>query len=316
MKRNPETNTDRRRFMQAALGALAASPLAGAAMQAAPKKENTVSTDPIFRISLAQWSLHRTIRSGDLDAMDFASCSTKQFGISGLEYVSSFYNDRKEDETLPTDLKQRADDHGATSLLIMVDGEGNLGAPDEAERADAIERHHRWLRIAKALGCHSIRVNAHSEGTPDEQIALCAKGMTGLLKHADALELNVLIENHGGHSSNGAWLSSLMQTVDHPRFGTLPDFGNFVLDWNTMEMYDRYTGVTELMPYAKAVSAKSHDFDDDGNETGTDYDRMMKIVLDTGYRGWVGVEYEGERLPEAEGIERTRDLLVRFGGKA
>lgn len=311
-----EAMTDRRRFMQAALGTLAASSFAGAAMQADSKKENTVSTDPLFRISLAQWSLHRTIRSGELDAMDFATCSTKQFGITGLEYVSAFYNERKEDDSFPADLKQRADDHGATSLLIMVDGEGHLGAPGEDERADAIDRHHRWLRIAKAIGCHSIRVNAHSEGTPDEQIALCAKGMTGLMKHADALELNVLIENHGGHSSNGAWLSTLMRTVDHPRFGTLPDFGNFVLDWNTMEMYDRYTGVTELMPYAKAVSAKSHDFDDAGNETGTDYDRMMKIVLDTGYRGWIGVEYEGDRLSESEGIVCTRDLLTRYGGRA
>ena len=301
--------------MQATVGMLAVTPFAGAALQMNPK-ENTVSDDPVFRISLAQWSLHRTIRSGELDAMDFASCSTGTFGIKGLEYVNSFYKERRDDKSLPAELQQRADDHGATSLLIMIDGEGRLGAPADDERADAVDRHHRWMRIAKAIGCHSIRVNANSEGTPDEQIAHCAKGMTELLRHADELEVNVLIENHGGHSSNGAWLSTLMRTVDHPRFGTLPDFGNFVLNWDTMEMYDRYKGVSELMPFAKAVSAKSNEFDEQGNETATDYDRMMKIVLDTGYRGWIGVEYEGGGLSEADGIVRTRDLLARYGGRA
>tara|TARA_Y100001933_G_scaffold197414_1_gene198086 strand:+ start:979 stop:1866 length:888 start_codon:yes stop_codon:yes gene_type:complete len=279
-------------------------------------EEKMVSSDPLFRISLAQWSLHRTIRAGDLDPMEFAACSTGTFGISGLEYVNSFYRERRDDASLPSELKQRATDNGATSLLIMVDGEGRLGAPDEDERADAVDRHHRWMRIAKTIGCHSIRVNANSEGTPDEQIARCALGMERLLRHADELELNVLIENHGGHSSNGAWLSTLMRTVDHPRFGTLPDFGNFVLDWDTMEMYDRYKGVTELMPFAKAVSAKSNDFDEEGNETSTDFERMLKIVLDTGYRGWIGVEYEGGNLSEADGIVRTRELLMKHGGRS
>ena len=314
MPDEPRT-TDRRAFIQAAFGILAATSFAGATPQTNPK-ENTVSDDPVFRISLAQWSLHRTIRSGELDAMDFAACSTGTFGISGLEYVNSFYKERRDDGSLPAELKQRADDHGATNLLIMIDGEGRLGAPGDEERADAVDRHRRWMHIAKAIGCHSIRVNANSEGTPDEQIASCARGMTELLAHADELELNVLIENHGGYSSDGAWLSTLMRTVDHPRFGTLPDFGNFVLDWDTMEQYDRYKGVSELMPFAKAVSAKSNDFDAQGNETATDYDRMLKIVLDTGYRGWIGVEYEGSELSEADGIVRTRDLLTRYGGRA
>lgn len=313
MKADQNKQTDRREFIQTALGAMAVTPLI-AEMQKT-QLENEMTDAPAFRISLAQWSLHRTIRSGDLDPLDFASRSTCDFGISGLEYVSSFYGDQKTSDTLPKELKKRAEDHGAINLLIMVDGEGALGANNDAERAEAVENHRRWLEIAREIGCHSIRVNAHSSGTPDEQITLCAKGMTSLLKHADALEMNVLIENHGGLSSHGAWLSSLMRTVDHPHFGTLPDFGNFVLDWETKETYDRYKGVSELMPFAKAVSAKSHDFDENGNETGTDYDRMMKIVLDTGYSGWIGVEYEGDQLPEAEGIERTRDLLIRYGGR-
>ncbi len=306
--------SDRRSFLRNTIGMLAVTPTAGSILQT-QTKENAVSDEPPFRISLAQWSLHRTIRSGELDAMDFAARSAETYGIKGLEYVNSFYMDRRDDDSLPAELKRRSDDVDATNLVIMIDGEGRLGAPQEAERADAIDRHHRWMRIAKKIGCHSIRVNANSEGTPDEQIALCAMGMSGLLEHADELELNVLIENHGGHSSNGAWLSTLMRTVDHPRFGTLPDFGNFVLDWDTMEQYDRYLGMTELMPFAKAVSAKSNEFDDAGNETGTEYERMLKIVFDAGYRGWIGIEYEGSQLSEHEGIERTRDLLVRFGGR-
>ena len=97
--------------------------------------------------------------------------------------------------------------------------------------------------------------------------------------------------------------------VDHPRCGTLPDFGNFRI--TREEEYDRYQGVKELMTYAKGVSAKSHDFDEQGNETRTDYARMMKIVLDAGYRGYVGIEYEGNRLSEPEGIKATKVLLER-----
>ena len=311
---SPEETTDRRNFLRMSLGMLAVTPLASAMSDRTLQPENAMNNPPAFRISLAQWSLHRTIRNGDLDAMDFAACSTGKYGINALEYVSTFYGDRKMDRNLPAELTQRADDHGARSLLIMVDNEGHLGSPNQSERDEAVENHRRWIEIARATGCHSIRVNAHSGGTPDEQIGLCAKGMTSLLSHADELEINVIIENHGGNSSNGAWLSTLMRTVDHPRFGTLPDFGNFILDWDTKEEYDRYKGVTELMPYAKAVSAKSHDFDEQGNETGTDYDRMMKIVLDSGYDGWVGVEYEGGSLSEHDGIVRTRDLLLRLGG--
>jgi L-ribulose-5-phosphate 3-epimerase len=276
--------------------------------------EDGMSTDTWFRISLAQWSLHRMLRADELDPMDFPSFTRKQFGINAVEYVNSFYKDRAKDPAFPAELRSRAEDAGVESLLIMIDGEGALGAPDPAERELAIDNHRRWLEIAKALGCHSIRVNAISAGTPDEQLALCAKGMSSLLVHADALNMNVLIENHGGNSSNGAWLSNLMQTVDNPRFGTLPDFGNFMLDYDTKEQYDRYLGMTELMPYAKAVSAKSHAFDEHGTETGTSYERTLGIVKNAGYRGWIGIEYEGDVHDETRGIEFTRDLLLRHGG--
>ena len=317
-------HTDRRRFLQCSLGCIAAAAMPGFASAEADAPgspelntsnlEHPMKTETWFRISLAQWSLHRTIRGGELDCMDFPAHAHDRFGVKAVEYVNSFYGDQRDDPAFPARLRQRAEDAGVESLLIMIDGEGNLGAPDAAERQQAVDNHRRWLDIAKAIGCHSIRVNAHSAGSPDEQIEHCATGMTMLLKHADELELNVLIENHGGHSSNGAWLSSLMRTVDHPRFGTLPDFGNFILDWNTKEEYDRYLGVTELMPYAKAVSAKSNAFDADGVETNTDYVRMLEIVKAAEYRGWIGIEYEGSGHDEATGIELTRDLLLRHGG--
>ena len=119
-------------------------------------------------------------------------------------------------------------------------------------------------------------------------------------------KLNVIVENHGGLSSNGKWLRSVIQKVDLPNCGTLPDFGNFPPET------DRYEAVEMLMPYAKAVSAKSYDFNDTGDETQIDYYKMMKIVLDAGYHGYVGIEYEGNRLSENDGILATKRLLEKI----
>jgi len=226
-----------------------------------------------------------------------------------VEYVNSFFKDKARDEAYLGEMKRRADDAGVRSLLIMVDGEGALGDPDDGERSKVIERHRRWLEAAKDLGCHSIRVNAASRGTPQEQRDHVADGLRQLTEIAVPYELNVIVENHGGISSNGAWLASVIRQVDHPRCGTLPDFGNFQI--TSGEWYDRYQGVEELMPFAKAVSAKSNDFDAEGNEVHTDYRRMMRIVLDAGYRGYVGIEYEGEKIGEDEGIIATKKLLER-----
>ena len=267
------------------------------------------SEPQLFTISLAEWSLHRTLNAGELDNLDFPATARRDYGIGAVEYVNSFFKDKAEDQDYLTDLKQRADDNGVRSLLIMCDGEGALGDPDEAARTQAVENHYRWVEAAKFLGGHSIRVNAQSRGTPEEQLDLAADGLRRLTEFATERDVNVIVENHGGLSSNGAWLTSVMRAVDHPGCGTLPDFGNFRIaedDW-----YDRYQGVTELMPFAKAVSAKSHDFDEHGDETGTDYMRMMRVVLDAGYRGYVGIEYEGSRLSEPEGIRATKALLEK-----
>jgi sugar phosphate isomerase/epimerase len=262
---------------------------------------------PLFKISLAQWSLHRMLFAGKLDALDFAAFTKNEFGIEAIEYVNSFFKQYAEDKAYLDELKKRADDNGVKSLLIMVDGEGALGDPDDVKREQAIINHHKWVNAAKFLGCHSIRVNAQSSGTYDEQRDLATDGLRRLTEFAAREDLNVIVENHGGLSSNGGWLAAVMKQVDHPRCGTLPDFGNFHL--GSDKWYDRYQGVTELMPFAKAVSAKSHDFDGSGNETHTDFRRMMKIVLDAGYGGYVGIEYEGDSLSEVDGVKATKKLL-------
>jgi sugar phosphate isomerase/epimerase len=269
----------------------------------------TTVKEPLFKISLAEWSLHNTLFAKELDHLDFAKTAKREFGIGAIELVNQFFKDKAEDQTYLKELKNRADSEGVKSLLIMCDGEGRLGDPDNQKRTKAVENHYKWVEAAKFLGCHSIRVNAASSGSFEEQMKLAADGLKRLTEFSAKYDMNVLVENHGGLSSNGEWLAGVMKTVDHPFCGTLPDFGNFQINEN--EWYDRYKGVQELMPFAKAVSAKSHEFDANGNEVRTDYLKIMKIVLDAGYRGYVGIEYEGRELSEIEGIKATKLLLER-----
>lgn len=264
--------------------------------------------EPPFRISLAQWSLHRTLRSGGLDHLDFARAAKRDYGIDAIEYVNTFFKDRARDPAYLAEMNRRASGEGVVQHLIMCDGEGSIGDPDAAQRKQTVENHRKWLEAAKTLGCASIRVNAASAGTFEEQQKLSADGLRQLCEAADPLGLNVIVENHGGLSSNGQWLAGVMKLVDHRRCGTLPDFGN----WGD---YDPYQGVSELMPFAKAVSAKSHEFDEQGNEAAKDYRRLMKIVLGAGYRSWVGIEYEGRALSEPDGIRATKRLLERVRGE-
>ena len=299
------SNLKRRDFLKfgaSIAGGLAATGLRGSLLSDIKK--------PIaFKISLAEWSLHRALQSKEIDHLDFYSVAKKEFDISAVEYVNTFFFNKAKDVTYLKEMKTRADDLSVKSLLIMCDSEGNLGDPDNSKRKTAVENHHKWAEAAKFLGCHSIRVNARSEGSYDEQIELAADGLRRLTEFGDSIGINTIVENHGGLSSNGKWLSAVMEKVDHPRIGTLPDFGNFRLDGE--EWYDRYQGVRELMPYAKAVSAKSHEFDSDGNEINTDYYKMMKIVLDASYNSHVGIEYEGTAHSEMEGIRLTLELLKK-----
>jgi len=286
---------NRRQFLTAMAAAVAGSQ--AWAVDASPPA-------PAFRISLAEWSLHRTIFAGKLDNLDFPRAAKEQFDIEAVEYVNQFFKDKAKDAAYLSDLAKRAEDHGVTNVLIMCDGLGNLGDPDNAARSQAIENHFPWVEAAKRLGCHSIRVNAASKGSPEEQQKLAADGLSRLSDYAAQMDMAVLVENHGGLSSNGQWLSGVIQLVNKPNCGTLPDFGNF-------HDYDRYRGVEELLPFAKAVSAKSHEFDAEGNEVRTDFRRMLQLVVAAGYRGWVGIEYEGKALSEADGILATKKLLER-----
>lgn len=262
---------------------------------------------PLFHISLAEWSLHRMLRAGKLDHLDFPKFASEQFQIDAVEYVNQFF--KGTDQPYLKDLKSRAMDAGVRSVLIMCDGEGKLGDPDKIKRTQAVQNHVKWLDAAQYLGCHSIRVNAGSEGSYEEQMHLAADGLHQLCEFAAPRELNVIIENHGGISSNAEWLVSTIKEVDHPRCGTLPDFGNFTVDPNNS--YDPYQGVRLMMPYAKGVSAKSRDFDEHGNESNIDFFRMLRIVLDSGYHRFVGIEYEGDDLSEVDGIRKTKRLLER-----
>jgi len=306
---------NRRNFIKTAT--LLSSGLSFSGLSAFKKNKMT------FKISLAEWSLHRSIKSNMIDHMDFYDITKNKFGLSAVEYVNTFFFDKAKDKIYLNEMKMRADDLGIESLLIMCDNEGSLGDPDPIARTKAVENHYKWAEAAKFLGCHSIRVNAylteslHGTSTGDfnitgsyeNQINLAADGLRRLTEFGDTIGINTIVENHGGLSSNGQWLAAVMEKVDHPRVGTLPDFGNFRIQ--DEEWYDRYKGVEELMPYAKAVSAKSHDFDSHGNEINTDYYKMMNIVLDAGYNGYVGIEYEGGKLDEMAGIQATKDLLEK-----
>ncbi len=282
--------------------------------------------EPFFKLYLAQWSLNKAVRAGEQSPLDFAQ-KASELGFEGIEYVSQLYRNELEKEADPKvamekllkTLKEKSETYKVKNLLIMVDGEGNLATLDDKERAQTIENHKKWVDAAKYLGCHSIRVNAHGEGTSEEVAEAAVKGLTALATYAAPQGINVLVENHGGYTSNGQWLAKVMEEVNMPNCGTLPDFGNFCItegygSINSEECdnaYDIYKGVSELMPYAKAVSAKSYDFDENGGQPKIDYVKMMQIVKDAGYTGLVGVEYEGENLSEIDGIKATRELLLK-----
>ena len=305
-------NVGRKDFLKK-IGLLSAGVIAAPGLASAGMKRDIISSEMFFDISLAQWSLHKALFGGELDNLDFAATAKNEFGISAVEYVNQFFKDKAKDTSYLNEMNKRSSDAGVTNVLIMCDGEGALGDPDDNKRKQAVENHYKWVEAAKYLGCHSIRVNAQSSGSFDEQMKLAADGLRSLTEYADKHEINVIVENHGGLSSNGQWLVGVMEKVDHPRCGTLPDFGNFTIsDGNR---YDIYKGVAELMPFAKGVSAKSYDFDKSGNEISINFERMLKIVKQAGYTGHVGIEYEGSNLSEFEGIKATKKLLERVGQK-
>ena len=285
----------RRQFLArtgSALGALAMSN---------PRTPLAAADYPLFRISLAQWTINRELKSGKIDNLDFAKVA-HDHGIEAIEYVNQFFMDKAKDQAYLGEMKKRAADLGVKSLIIMCDREGNIGDPDDAKRAQTVENHRKWIDAAKFLGCHSIRVNAGSSGTWEEQVKLASDGLARLTEFGAEQEISVIVENHGGLSSNADWLAEVITRVDHPHCGTLPDFGNFRI--KDGESYDSYEGIAKLMPWAKGVSVKDRVWDAEMNQSDLDYDRMLKIVLDAGFRGYCGIEHGG-----FDGLNQSREKL-------
>lgn len=282
-----------------------------------------ILTDPKdsdLRLSLAQWSLHRALEKGEIKAVDFAQIAKNSFGINAVEYVNQFYVDMATSEKFWSQMKQRAESEDVQSLLIMVDNEGELGNSNDAERKTAVENHYKWIDAANILGCHSIRVNAFGKGTKRELHAALIDGLGALASYGEKQNINVLVENHGLHTSDAKFIVSVLQQVDSPFLGTLPDFGNWCLsaEWGSTQpakdcsaIYPHEDGIADFLPFAKGVSAKTYNFDQEGNESYLDYPKLLKLVKESGFDGYIGIEYEGKKLSEPEGIKASKALIER-----
>ena len=312
---------DRKRFLQLSGVALASAAIPGVAKASADKLLS--GEELFFDISLAEWSLHQALFDGELDHLDFPATAKNEFGIGAVEYVNQFFADKAKNTSYLDELNTRCSDLGVDQLLIMVDGEGDLAVTDDRQRLQSVENHYKWVEAAEYLGCHSIRVNVFGDGNRQEQKSAAVDALGRLSEFARDYEVNVIVENHGGYSSDAGWLVDVMKQVDMDNCGTLPDFGNFCVRraegdrWESpcVEEYDRYKGVRQMMPYAKGVSAKSYAFDDEGLETTIDFGKMLQIIHEAGYNGHVGIEYEGSGMSEFEGIRATKELLMRAGNK-
>lgn len=305
----------RRTFIRSSVigaGALAATPLIARTTQ-----------QKALQISLAQWSLHRSFNDGILDPVDFASIAKEKYKIDAVEFVNGFYHDKATDELFWNKMKARSADAGVKNLVLMVDDEGDLGSASEKKRLESVENHYKWVHAAKLMGCHTMRVNAF--GDADREIFRMAimDAMSRLADYAAESGINIVIENHGLFSSDAALIAGIIKEVNKPNFGAFPDFGNWCLSakWGTTQgdcdkEYDRYQGVSELLPFAKAVSAKSYNFNEKGEDTKIDYYRMMKIVKESDYNGYIGIEYEGMEKSEHEGILITKELMKKTWNKA
>lgn len=284
---------------------------------------NEAAAPFFFTISLAQWSLHKKLFAKEMDNLDFPVVAKNTYGISVVEYVNQFFKDKAKDEKYLAELLKRCKDNGVKNHLIMCDGEGELGDLDAKKRMQAVENHYKWVDAAKYLGCITIRVNAFGTGSAEEVQKAAIESLSKLGEYAAKTGINVIVENHGGYTSNGEWMATIMKKVNRKNVGTLPDFGNFCVKreggqlWGTpcLEEYDKYKGVGEMMPFAKGVSAKTHDFDEQGNCIETDYVKMLKVVKAAGFKGYMGIEYEGDKISEDEGIKKSKALLERVGAQ-
>jgi len=293
-------------------------------------KKSTPDKKPFFKMSLAQWSFNKSFRSGDVSPYEFARLAS-ELGFEGLEYVNQLYPDVMDSEDKTAAIAAFVEKSNALAaqyklqnVLIMIDSEGDLASSDENKRSEAIANHKLWIDAANQMGCNAVRLNLYGESDPEKWVANSILSLTDLADYAANKSINVIVENHGRLSSNVPVLMKVINGTGKSNCGTLPDFGNFCIaeegygslfDGSCKEFYDPYKGVSEMIVKAFGVSAKSYNFDKEGNETTLDYNRLLKIVKDAGYTGFVGVEYEGDRLSEDEGIIATKTLLENIGAK-
>jgi hypothetical protein len=291
-----------------------------------PSLNMIVNPESDLTISLAEWSFHRALEAGELDHLDFPAKARKEFDISVVEYVNGFFGWEKmnfkeagKNTAYLNELLKRSKDAGVVNHLIMVDDEGPLSSINEKERLIAVDDHKKWIDAAKVLGCRTVRVNLHGEGDTDLRKSASIDSLIRLGDLAKTMNINIVVENHGSVTSNGAWMADVMKKVAMENVGTLPDFGNFCLSdpWGTIQngcadMYDPYLGLTEMLPYAKGVSAKTYDFDERGEQTLLNYKKLIEIVKASQFKGYIGIEYEGNKQPEEEGVRLTKALLQRY----
>jgi len=309
-----DATVNRRQFLEGSLACAALLSPRGTrdvpAQQTSGKPEAGKIGD--FKISLAEWSLNKELFGHKIDNLDFPKIAREEYGIEGVEFVNQFFKDKAQDSAYLKDLKKRADDQGVACVLIMIDNEGDLSDPEQEARNKAVENHKKWVDAAAFLGCHAIRINTGHHYSPTN-VGQVAEACGMLIDHGTTNKISIICENHGGPSSDPDALIALMKAVNKPGFGTLPDFGNFPQEDGKYKI-DVYDAIARMVPYAKGVSAKSYDFDSSGKETKLDYARILKIVSDAGYHGFVGIEYEGGRLSEPEGIRATKALLESLRG--
>ena len=281
-----------------------------------------------YKHSLAQWSLHTPFQNGTLDPMNFPQIA-KDLGFEGVEYVTQLYpqvedavgkpNYKEAILNLAGKWLEKSKAAGVDNVLIMVDHAGELADPDPEKLKIAVENHKIWMDAAKLIGAHSVRANLFGELDPEKWHTLSVASLKELGAYGKEIGVNIVIENHGGWSSDADKLVAVMQEVNMDSVGVLPDFGNFCVErrdgdrWASpcINTYDMYDGVTKLMPFAKGVSAKSYNFDEQGNETKIDYQKMLQIVADAGYKGYIGTEYEGPLEDPKEGVTLTKTLVQK-----
>ena len=298
----------------------------GASAFALPAMLESFGKPSNLKISLAQWSLHRTLEAGKMDNLEFPGIARNRFGIDAVEYVNQFFGGVKlnfKDAAVSKDylgqLLGRSKDAGVYNHLIMVDNEGSLALPNDSERLKAVENHKKWIDAAAFLGCATVRVNLHGEGNADDKRKASVDSLGLLSEYAKTSKINVVVENHGGDSSDGKWISAVMKEVNKTNVGTLPDFGNFCIThpWGQTQdpcsnMYDRVQGLKEMLPFAKGVSAKTYDFDANGGQPKIDYPALMSVLKNAEFSGYIGIEYEGYNNNEDEGVKKTKALLQKY----